>query len=421
MVELPKPHGGSDLRSTIARELAAGKSEDEVVELLRARGLSEGTARRFLASVTGAVAVAGPRTAEAAPPPSGDRQPRSAAVRSEKRDEADGTWRMTLGVLFLVGGLAFTGLTYVLARPGGKVLLLWGAVAYGFVDVCRGAARWWEVRERVAFPLARVLAAAVVPSVVAGALMLFSPRGVAARKEAEQERTREEILEALREHREKRFPGRTPTPDRPALGTTVPALIEGLSSPDAFTRRTAAQRLGFMEGGAAPAISALTAALGDSDPQVRASVLYALGKIDPSGARSAPFVSQRLTDNDPEVRVEAGRALSRMGIESGIEGLVKELQNSEPRPRELAASALETVDTTRAVPALIHCVSSDSSPRARASCVLALRRGGPASVRALPALAKALEDPDPQVQKWAVMVYEEVARIERAQPRAAAP
>ena len=109
-----------------------------------------------------------------------------------------------------------------------------------------------------------------------------------------------------------------------------------MQAPDAFARRTAAQRLGLLEQEASGAIPALLTALGDSDPQVRATVLYALGKVDASGTRSAPFVAQRLADDDAEVRVEAGRALCRMGIKSGLEALVKELTGKDPKARELA-------------------------------------------------------------------------------------
>lgn len=410
--------GGSDLRSTIARELATGKSEDEVVELLRSRGLSESTARRFVAQATGGGSPASP-SAGAPARRTGGPTSRPSPVAPSQDEEPDGTWRMTVGVFFLFLGLAITGLTFLLARPGGKFLLAWGAVAYGLVDLGRGAARWWPLRDRVSFPLGRVGVAAALPIAGAGALLVFSPRGRAVLGQTEEDRTREEIREAIREYRDARFPGRTPEPERPPLGSTVPALIEGLSSPDAFTRRTAAQRLSLMEQEAAAALPALTNALGDSDPRVRSSILYALGNIDPTGDRSAPFVSARLNDPDAEVRVEAGRALSRMGKPSGVEALVRELRTGDTRARELAASALETVDTARAVAALIHCVESDPSARARASCVLALRRAGPESVAALPALVKAAKDADPQVQKRAVMVHQEVTQIAEAQARAA--
>lgn len=404
--------GGGDLRSVIAREIAAGRTEDELVSLLQSRGLSEANAKRFAAkglaeARSGAMAAPAPRAA-AAPPVVPDETP-------DAEDASDGTWRLTFGVLFLVGGLAFTALTYLLARPGGKFTLLWGAVAYGFIDVCRGLGAWWQVRERVAFPFVRVAAAALVPLLGAGALLVGSPRGRASLAEADKDATAEELARVIEEYRRKHPESRRAAPETgraapaataaPGADDSPSGLTAGLQAPDAFARRTAAQRIGLLEQEASGAIPALLTALGDSDPQVRAAVLYALGKVDVSGTRSSPFVAQRLADDDAEVRVEAGRALCRMGLKSGLDALVKELRGTDPKARVLAASALETVDTARAVEALTYCVTNDPSPRARASCILALRRAGPAAAAALPALAKARLDPDPDVQKWATMVY----------------
>lgn len=406
----------TDLRSTIASALAEGKSPDEIVALLRQRGLSEATARRFLANATAGAAAAPATPSRAASPP------RPPASPPPAEDEPDGTWRMTIGLFFLALGLSITGLTLLLARPGGKFLLAWGAVAYGLVDLGRGMAMWWRVRDRVGFPILRLALAGGLPVLGAVALLLFSPRGRAVQREAARELERENRRRAQQEFgRVATMPGGRvvnpqPPPDRPVLGNSVPALIEGLSSPEAFTRRTAAQKLGLLEHEAVPALPALTKALGDPDPQVRSTALYALGKIDSAGS-TAPFVSRRLADDNPEVRVEAGRALARMGHSSGVDALGKELQSADTHTRELAASALESVDTTRVVPALGHCVTDDSSARARASCVLALRKAGAAAVPALPALAKALQDPDAQVQRWAVMVHGDVTRIAESRPQ----
>lgn len=48
--------------------------------------------------------------------------------------------RIAIGALWVVGGLAVTGVTYLIASGGGTYLVTWGAVIYGGIEMVKGMA-----------------------------------------------------------------------------------------------------------------------------------------------------------------------------------------------------------------------------------------------------------------------------------------
>ncbi|MCX8045050.1 MAG: HEAT repeat domain-containing protein [Desulfobacterota bacterium] len=150
------------------------------------------------------------------------------------------------------------------------------------------------------------------------------------------------------------------------LTRAIPALIEGLQCADVRIRRNAAFGLGELGADAAPAMEALTHALrSDSDFDVRRNAAFALGEI---GAPAIPSLLSMLNDKDPRIRRIVTAALVRIG--------------------------------TPAVPKLTHLLTtSDTITRRNAAVILG--NIGPDATDAIPALEKALQDPDRGFQ-WTV-------------------
>jgi HEAT repeat protein len=137
--------------------------------------------------------------------------------------------------------------------------------------------------------------------------------------------------------------------DRKALRATDPDL-----------RRTAALRLGWLGGDAAPAVPDLVRALRDPDSVVAHDAANALVRIGPPAAEA---LGKALRDEAPEVRWRAWVALFRMGP-----------------------------DAKAAVPALADRVRTAKSHQLRINAALILGRMGPDAKVALPALRAAASD-----------------------------
>jgi uncharacterized membrane protein len=50
--------------------------------------------------------------------------------------------RMIRGLILTTVGIIITGATYLIAEPGGKFLICWGAVLFGVIDFLAGFFGW---------------------------------------------------------------------------------------------------------------------------------------------------------------------------------------------------------------------------------------------------------------------------------------
>lgn len=135
------------------------------------------------------------------------------------------------------------------------------------------------------------------------------------------------------------------------LKMAVPALLDGLRSSDVHIRRNAAFGLGELGADGAPALQALADVLrGDTDFEVRRNAAFALGEI---GEAAIPALTGMLNDNDPRVRRTVGAALVRIG-KPAVLHLAKLLTNNDPTIRRNAAGILGGIgpNAQDAVPAL---------------------------------------------------------------------
>lgn len=143
------------------------------------------------------------------------------------------------------------------------------------------------------------------------------------------------------------------------LKAAIPSLIEGLKNKDASIRRNAAFALGELGSDAEPALNELSFVLqNDSDLEVRRNAAFALGEI---GVPAIHVLLSMLNDKDPRVRRNVTSALVRIG-QPAIPSLVKLLKDGDPIMRRNSAVILGNI--------------------------------GPKAGDAIPALEKALQDPD---------------------------
>ncbi|MFF4210759.1 fumarate reductase/succinate dehydrogenase flavoprotein subunit [Streptomyces sp. NPDC001796] len=199
-----------------------------------------------------------------------------------------------------------------------------------------------------------------------------------------------------------------------------PTLRDGLacavSEPDAVVRAAALDVLRALRLGDA---ELFTGALADSDTAVRIEAVRALVSVD----AVAPLVRAATTDPSREVRVTLAKALGTMGAggsgggdSAGPDGVLPALTTLTDDPdalvRAAAYGALAAVGcppplADRATDAL-----SDPAWQVRAGAAAALTAADPEV--AVPALAKALADPNADVRKAAVLALTRHTRTEDA-------
>lgn len=150
----------------------------------------------------------------------------------------------------------------------------------------------------------------------------------------------------------------------------VPALVEALRDEDAAVRRMIVAALSEIGPAARTAVPALVAALRDRCALVRRRAAFTLGELGPVAFKAVPALAAALKDNDVMTCRWAAFSLGEIG------------------PKAVAAAPI-LVD-------LFH----DPSIITRVIAGVALRKLGPDVIHTL---LPALNDPDPQVRRHAVI------------------
>ncbi len=153
----------------------------------------------------------------------------------------------------------------------------------------------------------------------------------------------------------------------------VPALIEYVRNPANQYRQSAINALGNISLAASNAVPCLMSCLDDDDHGVQGNSIYALGRIGPPARRAVPAIRALLTD--------------------------------EPN-RFLAANALWRIDSEY-VPLALSVFIEMLNQRSLRGDILALAvdEMGPPAKQALPALARLLDEQDPQVRLAAAKAF----------------
>ena len=159
-----------------------------------------------------------------------------------------------------------------------------------------------------------------------------------------------------------------------------------------------------------PAYGPLTQQLDSSNATVRRNAAWAIGELThmlPSARSGAvPQLITLLGDSDEWVRMAAARALGELRDERALMRLITTLADDQWRVRELAAWALSEMKDERAVAPLCSVLLSDVRVEVRRQAAEAL--GEIASAEALPALKRALNDPEARVSTKAAWAISEI-------------
>jgi HEAT repeat protein/lysophospholipase L1-like esterase len=189
----------------------------------------------------------------------------------------------------------------------------------------------------------------------------------------------------------------------PDAHAAVPALVSLARDPDIGWH--AIDALGGLGAGAAPAVPWLRSALSDSSGNVRWRAALALGRIGPPASLAAPELRIALTDSADSVRLAAVHALGHVEAESAadVSALAMALRTDEDsRVRAAAALTLGRLHgADRTMREALLAGAGDTDPLVRAAALHALRRIPPSDAVDT-ALARARDDPDPEVRAEAL-------------------
>jgi hypothetical protein len=357
------PGPTTDLGQRIERDLELGTPRDEVIQRLVDGGLSRATAERFV-----------DRALAARARPAGTR--RGARASAAPTEGGEGWGSLVGGTFWLSLGCCATLVTFLVADPGEKFVVAYGAVVAGLVLFLRGLFRWRASSSP--FPGLAVAAAAALPLVGSVAILGYVARRerptpeVGERAEEEQAAPVERHQETEEERAARREAARAARLEQRA--ERVQRALDRLrTNPRATTVCEAALQLG--RAGAHEAIPDLenllqqsdhasvrncaAAALVDlgevdvaqafyvegarsSDREVRRLALLGFGDLGPRGARvGLPYLQEALSSSDAVVRFAAVMALTKMG-EAGEPLLRRALDDPSPNIRGFAARALGT-------------------------------------------------------------------------------
>lgn len=180
---------------------------------------------------------------------------------------------------------------------------------------------------------------------------------------------------------------------------TVPVLIELLKDQQAFIRIQAVSQLGLIGPDAKEAMPKLVAMLKDKDV-LASGVPQTLARL---GTESLPVLLETLHSNNLALRNSTVIALGQLGAaaQPAIPKLIELLSVTKGTQRTTVMSVLERMGDV-SLPFLIKALDQAEGRRA---VIETLGRYGPRGKAAIPALVKLLDDPDPGVRALAALSY----------------
>lgn len=209
----------------------------------------------------------------------------------------------------------------------------------------------------------------------------------------------------------------------PAGLNALPELLAVLKRDKAApARRAAAYALGRLGERAAEAGDSLRKALDDNDPRVRQNAAWALGHLGEKVIKqSTPQLAEKLKDDDPLVRRDTAVALGHGGpaASAAVPALVEALKDQNAAVRQYAAMALGNIgsEAESAIPELTRIVRDQGQERElwREALFALPKIGGSGLVAAIPAMRRALKDPDPLTREVVAGTFIKIADQQEAQ------
>jgi HEAT repeats/HEAT-like repeat len=191
--------------------------------------------------------------------------------------------------------------------------------------------------------------------------------------------------------------------DRPEV------LIKVLSNPDPAVRRRTIIRLAAAAPGNEAAGLALLPLLKDSDAEIRYVAAWALGKVGAPRREVIPALLASLRDSDAWVRATAAGALRDFPSEGQrtIPALLEAVDDPNARVRAAVCSALGDLGQNQGKPLAAQIVKvlipklEDNDAEVRSNAAWALGVLSAHASQAVPALTKALSDPEELVRQQA--------------------
>jgi hypothetical protein len=376
---------GMGVSEEIQEELRNGRSPEEILERLKAKGLSETNGRRFIERAQVALSAGGsaqkPTTRPAARP---------VAPLAAGDEEGDGTWTMVQGAFFFTLGAAGSAVTYVLARPGGRVALYYGAILWGFGAFIVGLRRWSATHGSRPFPALAVGISVAIPGLFAGWLYFKTDNSRTEQRQAAVQMVRDE-----EKRRGVAAPAAEAAPALDPVSTYIVVLRNGGATPDA--QREAAWRLGEMRAGAIDAVPVLLTALKSPDTRVRAGSAEALMKIDGGNPAVTSAVKALMNDPSRDVWGPVMGVFMAKGDADATRALVAQTTSPEPSSRAKACEMLgsPTGNASVAAPAIIALLKVEGVPYVLSQCAHSLGNLGQGSPEAIAVLESILATPKP--------------------------
>ena len=364
------------LAARIREDVDAGKPRDEIVAGLVSGGLTQASAERFVDRAIAAREAGVP----AAPPPAA--APAARPKDDEDEEDRGGRGSLISGAFWLSVGLSVTGITYLLAKPGGSYMVAYGAMIGGLLAFGRGVKRFLDAGP-MPFPWKAVAIAALVPFVgLAGLVGTIKWRQAARRAdvrealEAQQEAKEAEARQA--DERAQAEAAAQSARDAAAArarydAATVERHLTNVRNGTGLGCDSALElgRLGARE--AIPELQARLADPGDAHMQVcaagaladlgeidgpaafyaastsspvveeRRTAIMGLGKLGPRGAAIAlPYLAAALQSGDMGERYVAVEALEKMGP-AGVPYLRTAAEDADPLVKQRASAALASL------------------------------------------------------------------------------
>jgi HEAT repeat protein len=183
----------------------------------------------------------------------------------------------------------------------------------------------------------------------------------------------------------------------------VPQLVEFLDNSDGSVRWSAASELARFKD--KRATDALVRHLEDGDANVARSSAIALGDIRDSKAIPALLKTLQNTHAENRTRIPAAGALARMGRDDGLSFLLVMVKSPKLLERSETAGELGTNGIKGTLEPLLFLLD-DSDFYVRRTAVYGL--GEVHDPRAIPAIKKFLNDPDPEARKTAARALQKL-------------
>lgn len=187
----------------------------------------------------------------------------------------------------------------------------------------------------------------------------------------------------------------------------IPSLEALLHDDDAEARAAAGYAISLFGNKAKAAVPALEMALQDQHAQVREAAAYALGSMEKAAANTLPKLIDLIQDPEYDVQTVAFRAALAVGADDPR--LMKALRDANKKGKWAVPFMLKEFakNPQDAVDHLIKKLEGKDSGQ-RLSAAWALGQIGLPAKDAVPALEKALKDPQPQARVVAFMALRQI-------------